>query len=59
MVTGNYKWKCTFTSCGATNEISRQKILDKIANGKKVALIYADCGYISLGDGPITPGEFR
>ncbi len=57
MVTGNYKWKCTFTSCGATNEISRQKILDKIANGKKVALICADCGYISLGDGSITPGE--
>jgi hypothetical protein len=57
MVTGNYKWECTFTSCGATNEISRQWIFDMIAKRKKIALICGNCGYISLGDGSVTPGE--
>ena len=58
MVTEKYKWKCTFTSCGATNEVSREKILEQISKGKKkIALICDNCGYISLGDGSITPGE--
>jgi hypothetical protein len=53
----NYKWKCTFTSCGATNEISRQWILDRIQKGKRIALICGNCGCISLRDGSVTPGE--
>jgi len=57
MVTGNYVWKCTFTSCGATNEVPRERILEQISKGKKVALICKNCGYISLGEGSITSGE--
>ncbi|HNX92869.1 MAG TPA: hypothetical protein PKI17_05025 [Syntrophomonas sp.] len=57
MVDGNYTWKCTNMSCGSTQEIPRQAILDRIKQGKKVVLVCGNCGYISLGDGAVTPGE--
>ena len=57
MATGSIKWKCNNTACGATNEVLRQSIFDMISKHKKVALICGNCGYISLGDGAVTPGE--